>query len=336
MASFVESREITDSPSDIELDSACILVFVKEHTRGFKETNVNVNKSIMELFLSLCDYHEKVPHPFPKWAANDAATLATEKIADKKLSAMAKSLLMSLCLVQAPHVVHDGAFSALKNVKAPAAHEEFLKWFKMFVNEFGAASVGPGIKDTVAFLLEVWNQIWSAFFFWTPIISFVELFFFQECNSKNIKARKAAFAVMGSIHVQLGPAFQAVSFAAASKDQSLRDQLESTFNEHPFDPSSSSAKWPKNSICCGPASSTAEGGQSGSGLQLEVPKLDLLAELPADCISRMVSTVADLCVDLLEFFFYKPGIGISLYRDLRMERQLGRQEKRRWKKWKAL
>jgi hypothetical protein len=99
---------------------------------------------------------------------------------------------------------------------------------------------------------------------------------------------------MGSIHVQLGPAFQGVVFAATGKDHSLRDQLEKIFNEHPYDPSSSSAEWPKNSICFGPAGTTAEGGQAGSGLKLEVPKMDLIAELPADCITRMVSTFVDL------------------------------------------
>jgi hypothetical protein len=157
MAAFVESRGILDSPSDIALDSACMLVLVKEHTRGFKETNVNVNKSIMELFLSLCDYHEKAQYPFPKWATEDGTTFSTDKLADKKLSPMAKSLLISLCVVQAPHAIHEAAFSAVRNVRAPAAHEEFLKWFKTFVNEFGAASIGPGINDTVAFLQEVWD-----------------------------------------------------------------------------------------------------------------------------------------------------------------------------------
>jgi hypothetical protein len=155
IAAFVSDREILDSTSDIAHDTACMLVFVKEHSRGFKETNVNVMKSIMELFLALCDYHENAGCPFPKWAALNGATSASEKIADKKLSPLAKSLLMSLCVVQAPYVILSQAFSAVGKVKAPLAHEEFVKWFKSFLNEFGAASVGPGINDSVAFLQEV-------------------------------------------------------------------------------------------------------------------------------------------------------------------------------------
>jgi hypothetical protein len=101
--------------------------------------------------------------------------------------------------------------------------------------------------------------------------------------------KKGALSVMGTLHVQLGPAFQAVVLTATNKDQSLRDQLEKTFQEHPYDSSVSSAEWPKSSICGGGDDANGEGGNSGSGLQLDVPKLDLLAELPSDCITRMVS-----------------------------------------------
>jgi hypothetical protein len=116
---------------------------------------VNVVKSILELFLSLCDYHEKAERPFPSWGCSEAVTLSAEKMADKKLSPLSKAVLTAFCVVQAPHVVLSTAVDVIKNVKAPVAHEEFLKWFKAFCNEFGAASIGPGIKDTVTWLLEV-------------------------------------------------------------------------------------------------------------------------------------------------------------------------------------
>jgi hypothetical protein len=151
----VSARAVLESPSDIKMDTSCILLFVKEHTRGFKETNVNVTKSILELFLALCDYHEKAGQMFPKWAAEDGSIAATEKIADKKLSALSKNLLLSLCVVQPPHVIQASAINAVGKLKSPVAHEEFLKWFKSFCNEFGAASIGPGINTAVSFLEEV-------------------------------------------------------------------------------------------------------------------------------------------------------------------------------------
>ena len=164
----MSGREMLDSPSEIGTDSSCLLVFVKEHTRGFRETNFNVTKSIMELFLALCDYHEKATCPFPKWAAADGATLCADKIADKKLSALSKALLTALCVVEAPHHVLDKGYGAVKKIRAPAAHEEFLNWFKSFLNDFGASSVGQGLAETVTFLAEVRHfsrEVMSFFFF---------------------------------------------------------------------------------------------------------------------------------------------------------------------------
>ena len=100
-------------------------------------------------------------------------------------------------------------------------------------------------------------------------------------------------SAMGTMHVQLGPAFQAVVFAELKKDQALREQLEKAFNDHPFDPSAASTDWPKSSLCArgggdGGDGSGGGGAGAGGGLVLEIPKMDLMAELPNDCISKMV------------------------------------------------
>jgi hypothetical protein len=263
LATFVSAREILDSPSDIETDTVCMLTFVKEHTRGFKETNVNVLQSIMELFLTLCDYHERANQPFPLWATKDGITISTEKIADKKLSAISKTLLMGFCEVQFPHYVLANAADVIHKVKAPAAHEEMLKWFKMFCNEFGAASIGKGVSDTVTWLL-------------------------LESKATNIKIKKAAMSAFGTLHVQLGPAFQAVALSTV-KEQSLRENIEGAFRDHPYDPTASSAEWPRRSIMLGRENADSDGGGGGSALVLDVPKTDLIAALSADCVSRMGS-----------------------------------------------
>lgn len=104
-----------------------------------------------------------------------------------------------------------------------------------------------------------------------------------------MKVKKAALGVMGKFHVQLGPAFEALVFSSV-KDESLRDQLQKTFSEHAYDPTTSKSDFPKHSIVA-----TQKGGGSnntgGDVFELEMPKLDLLAELPADCLARMVSSV---------------------------------------------
>jgi len=173
LVDFISQREVGDSPSDIEMDSACILVAVKENTRGFKETNFNVTKVIMELFISLCQYQGKARQAFLDWAAVDGATLATEKIADKKLSALASSLLTELCVVREPRTIHSTAYTVMGKIRAPLAHEELIKWMKYFFDEYGAVSLGTGINDTVSFLLEVslpfsWSKLTFIFYLFSP------------------------------------------------------------------------------------------------------------------------------------------------------------------------
>lgn len=152
-AAFLESCEAGDSPANRL--SAPLLIAVKEHTRGFKETNVNVTKAIIELFLAVCDYHLKCNSPLAESDMRDCVTLAVDKIADRKLSGLAKSLLTNVCLVSRPLAVVNTISSKVDKIKSPLPHEECQNWFKSFCNDFGATSLGNGIKDVVPWLLKV-------------------------------------------------------------------------------------------------------------------------------------------------------------------------------------
>jgi hypothetical protein len=112
----------------------------------------------------------------------------------------------------------------------------------------------------------------------------------QLCDSKTIKVKKAALAVMGSFHTQLGTPLEAL-VAASIKDMSLRDQIQKTFSEHPHDPSVAMSSWPKCSILG--VTRQVEGNQkSAEGiLGVDIPKFDLVSELPADLLTRMVSLI---------------------------------------------
>lgn len=153
LAAFAESFDF--AANDILRSSSSVLSLVKEHTRGFKETNINVVRSIIELFLAWCDCHQKAVSPFPRWAMGDGVELAINKIADKKLSAISKSLLSSFCIVQAPPSVLEAVQTGVEKVRSPLAHEETLKWFNTFCLEFGAACIGTGLHGTISWLLEV-------------------------------------------------------------------------------------------------------------------------------------------------------------------------------------
>lgn len=156
LSAYVDSGQPDSSGADDF--SSSLLVVVKENTKGFKETNVNIMKAILQLFLSICNYHESIECQLCEWAAKDGVAVATQKIFDRKLSVLSKSLLTALCVVCQPHIVIDEASLVLKNVKAPAAHEEFQKWFKTFCSDFGASCIGPSVASIVPWLLEVRNN----------------------------------------------------------------------------------------------------------------------------------------------------------------------------------
>jgi len=114
-------------------------------------------------------------------------------------------------------------------------------------------------------------------------------FLVAECGNKNIKVKRAAFAALGMVHVQLGPTVKAMAFASI-KTPALRNEIEKVFEENPFDSSLSSKEWPRCYILSNIADDNDAGsGHSDSGMNIELPKTDLISELPSDCLTRMGS-----------------------------------------------
>ena len=154
MASFIESGHLVDT-KDADKGISAILLVVREQTRGFNETNVNIMKAIIQLFIAACEFVESKERALVQWAAREGAALCVQKISDRKLSGLCKSLLTSLCVVSLPSLIISGAFMNIKGVKSPVAHEEFLKWFQTFCLEFGAAAMGTEIGEILPHLIEV-------------------------------------------------------------------------------------------------------------------------------------------------------------------------------------
>lgn len=141
--------------ANIELSCSSILLVVREQTRGFRETNVNIMRAIIQLFIAVVEYLLSKERLITEWQMKDGAAVAAQKIADKKLSGVSGDLLTSLCVVALPASVILAVFDELITVKSPIAHEEFLKWFQGFCKDFGADSLGSGISLVVPRLLEV-------------------------------------------------------------------------------------------------------------------------------------------------------------------------------------
>ena len=102
--------------------------------------------------------------------------------------------------------------------------------------------------------------------------------------------KKESLAALGLLHSHIGPIVQPAAYTVAGKDDSLRSLLEKTFEQSPHDPSYSTTQWSKCSICVG-LDGEGSGSSGDAGFGLDVPKLNLFAELPNDCVEKMVSIV---------------------------------------------
>ena len=130
---------------------------MKERAGGFNKSPMStLQRAIIELFLTLCDCITKMPNScFQDGRAwSGPSWLPAERTADKKLLLLAKSLLISFCIVQVPVFALEMTQSKIGKVKAPLARKELLSWSDFFFKELGAASVRPGINSTVDWLLE--------------------------------------------------------------------------------------------------------------------------------------------------------------------------------------
>ncbi|GKY99911.1 hypothetical protein MPSEU_000944700 [Mayamaea pseudoterrestris] len=257
LTSFVESGKLITS-KDVDKDCLALVIIVREHTRGLNETNVNIMRGIIQMFLAVCDVHEKMGCLLNQWSAKAGTGVAIAKISDRKASDGCKSLLSALCTVASPCLVLMSAFEALQSAKSPIAHEEFLKWIVVFCGEFGAMSLGRHVGDLIPFLL-------------------------QETSSSNPKVKRESFNAIGVLHSHLGGQFRALAMSMAKGP--LRDPLESCLNAFPYDEACRSMSWPKYSL----ATMAGNSGDGSSDLILDIPKVNLMSELPDDIISRLGS-----------------------------------------------
>jgi cytoskeleton-associated protein 5 len=258
LTSFVESGKLIAS-KDIDKDCTALLTIVREHTRGFNETNVNIMKGIVQLFIAMCDVHEKMECLMNDWSAKAGTSVAVAKISDKKASDGCKSLLSALCVVCAPHTILLAALEAVQTVKTPVAHEELLKWIAVFCGEFGAAVLGPHLGDLIPFIL-------------------------LEVVSSNPKVKRESLVALGVIHAQLGGQFRALVLSLAKGP--VRDLVEGCLDSYPFDSSQVTSEWPKISLAI---VNSPHNSNSQSGLVLDIPKTDLIEELSEDTLLKLNS-----------------------------------------------
>jgi hypothetical protein len=258
LANYCESDSFEDCFSPT-LSSAIVFV-VKEYTKGFRESNFNIVKAVMELMIALCGIHARKEEPFPDWASVDCTFLSLDKISDKKLSDCSLTLLNDLCTVRDPKQIITSALSRVSTIKAPMAHEAFLKWMNSFCVDFGTSILTAELKNMVPQLL-------------------------KECENSNIPVRKAALSILGEMHSQLGPTFRALVLSCAS--DSTKAAVEKACEANHFDPRA--GKEGRSRRCVVLRLFTGDDGAENVLQAIEVPKTDLVAEIGMDCIAKMGS-----------------------------------------------
>jgi len=247
-----------------------IFVCVRDCTKGFKESNFNVARSLLEFFSAILGAHTTIKKSPETFVSNAATRLAVEKLNDKKLYESASTCLFSICQVKEPHITISHCVKAINGLKSPLAHEALLNWLKLFCVNFGAAALSNYMQDMLTWVL-------------------------KECDEKNIKVKNAAIDVIGELHSQLGPPFEAF---VKSKDMqtSIMAIVEKAMKDRPFDPN---AKDVNRKIKCvtlltsGNTVSSAKensAGSDGSTSFLSLPKMDLIDSLGNDILNQIVLT----------------------------------------------
>jgi len=99
--------------------------------------------------------------------------------------------------------------------------------------------------------------------------------------------KTAALSLFGELHAQLGPILKAMVLSKI-KDDSLKQQIEKKFASCPYDPSASASIRSRKCLVLDEEDDDDAGGGGASSLGMNIPKTDLLSELPSDILDRMV------------------------------------------------
>lgn len=148
--------------------TSSILIVVGEHTRSFNETNVNIMKEILKLFISICQLHESSSAVLPDCCVSSVCDVATSKIADKKLSSLCHESLTQLCTVSPPQTVMERLAVNVQKARSPLSHEESLRWLAGFIDDFGLMVIGGSVANLLPWLMKV-RQIFLRYSAWLTL-----------------------------------------------------------------------------------------------------------------------------------------------------------------------
>ena len=153
-------NSLTEYLQQNDLDDNCflykeILIFVKENTKDFRQSNINLTKSIFCLFESIISVHKNKSISPESWVCALIAPVAVEKISDRKLSSQASSILLNMCEVKRPEHIVSVMIKSIDTIKSPLSHEALLKLGLELCEDFGANALSSGVQKMILWSLKV-------------------------------------------------------------------------------------------------------------------------------------------------------------------------------------
>jgi hypothetical protein len=150
------SKENQHFPSDVIF---AVFFVSKEHTKLFKDSNMNIIKAIFDLFTVVLSIHVSWKRQPDKSFCSDSISLAIDKVGDKKFYENSCTLLYSLCEVCPPETILTDLIAAIDGIKAPLPRELLLQWCTGFFQSFGVKAAGNCIPIVARWIIKVTMRI---------------------------------------------------------------------------------------------------------------------------------------------------------------------------------
>ncbi len=113
-----------------------LLSVLKEHTKSFKDANVNVMKSFVNSLSSILRIHSVPLTVNDKKSLAAVLTVVVEKLSDRKLGELISDFLMVSGEVAGPSFIAECLIqAATSGIKAPLSRIELINWMGKFVND---------------------------------------------------------------------------------------------------------------------------------------------------------------------------------------------------------
>lgn len=229
--------------------SAPLVIYLKSTNSNFKIGNISVLKTVLQVCCTAAEHSGD--EKFSRAAAWELIKTFSDKLSDKKTQELVTVLLTTIAEATSPVFVMKRMIACLEKMKSPSAHQSFLEWLKVSINDFGAAQFPVNV---------------------------VAGFCHSELENKVAAIRGAAVEVLGAMYHQLGPRFQ--SFAVTDElKPAIKTLIENEFARVGHDPSAVTSR-PSRMV------KDAAGGMGASGGGA-LPRMDLGAALDRGVVSDL-------------------------------------------------